>query len=72
LVEPSIAAITKPLAHYKLGDLGIVPRPKPKLGERLGTTSPTLEPIKKMRSIGVQTISAQKVRLYAEQLHVYM
>ena len=55
------AAVNRPLPHYKLGDLGIVPRSHPKLGERTRTTSP-LAPIRKqMRSVGVQTVSAPKV-----------
>ena len=55
------ATVNRPLPHYKLGDLGIVPRSHPKLGERTRTSSP-LAPIgKPTRSVGVQTTSAQKV-----------
>ena len=61
--ESPVAAINRPLPHYKLGDLGIVPPPKPKLGQRLGAASPSLGPVqsRRTRSIGVQTVSAQKV-----------
>ena len=67
--EVPAAAISRPLPHYKLGDLGIVPRSKPKLGERFGATSPALRPVhsRRTRSIGVQTVSAQKVRTDSTQ-----
>lgn len=55
------AAVNRPLPHYRLGDLGIVPRSHPKLGERPRATSPLAPISKKTRSIGVQTVSAQKV-----------
>merc|ERR1719494_701393 len=65
-------AINKPIPHYKLGDLGIVPRPKPKLDTLHHSLSPTRtgEAYKKppTRSIGVQTISAQKAMFFADQL----
>lgn len=57
------AAVNRPLPHYKLGDLGIVPRSHPKLGERTGASSPLAPISKQTRSIGVQTVSAQKVRV---------
>lgn len=55
------AAVNRPLPHYRLGDLGIVPRSHPKLGERPRATSPLAPISKQTRSIGVQTVSAQKV-----------
>ena len=55
------AAVNRPLPHYRLGDLGIVPRSHPKLGERPRATSPLAPINKQTRSIGVQTVSAQKV-----------
>lgn len=62
------ATVNRPLPHYKLGDLGIVPRSHPKLGERTRTSSP-LAPIgKPTRSVGVQTTSAQKAMFFADQL----
>ncbi|XP_015753145.1 PREDICTED: uncharacterized protein C9orf117 homolog [Acropora digitifera] len=62
------ATVNRPLPHYKLGDLGIVPRSHPKLGERTRTGSP-LAPIgKPTRSVGVQTTSAQKAMFFADQL----
>lgn len=62
------ATVNRPLPHYKLGDLGIVPRSHPKLGERTRTSSP-LAPIgKHTRSVGVQTTSTQKAMFFADQL----
>lgn len=62
------AAVNRPLPHYKLGDLGIVPRSHPKLGERTGASSPLAPISKQTRSIGVQTVSAQKAMFFADQL----
>lgn len=62
------AAVNRPLPHYRLGDLGIVPRSHPKLGERPRATSPLAPISKQTRSIGVQTVSAQKAMFFADQL----
>ena len=64
------AAVNRPLPHYKLGDLGIVPRSHPKLGERAGASSPLAPISKQTRSIGVQTISAQKVSANISSIEV--
>lgn len=58
------AAVNRPLPHYKLGDLGIVPRSHPKLGERPGASSPLAPISRQTRSVGVQTVSAQKVSAF--------
>ena len=50
---------SRPLPHYKLGDLGIVPRSKP----ILGPVHTKLMTSRETRSIGVQTFSAQKVKI---------
>ena len=57
------ASISKPLPHYKLGDLGLVPRPGQIAKQRHGVISASSlgPPGAKTRSIGVQTVSAQKV-----------
>lgn len=62
------AAVNRPLPHYKLGDLGIVPRSHPKLGERPGASSPLAPISRQTRSVGVQTVSAQKAMFFADQL----
>lgn len=62
------ATVNRPLPHYKLGDLGIVPRSHPKLGERTRTSSPLAPISKPTRSVGVQTTSAQKAMFFADQL----
>lgn len=66
------AAVNRPLPHYRLGDLGIVPRSHPKLGERPRATSPLAPISKQTRSIGVQTVSAQKVSGVRSFLGTYL
>ena len=61
------------LAHYQLGDLGLIPRPKqpiPTSMDKMRVLSATtrLGGLRKVlcRSVGVQTVSAPKVRTYIE------
>ncbi|KAI8514481.1 hypothetical protein Bbelb_070720 [Branchiostoma belcheri] len=63
------------VAHYRLGDLGLVPRQKDTIssvGQKVGGLSKTtrLAPIRASRpkSVGVQTFSTPKAMFFADQL----
>lgn len=61
---------SRPLPHYRIGDLGIVPRSKPRLGplHSRGAGFGFNMDAPATKSIGVQTFSSQKAMFFADQL----
>ncbi|CAH1270947.1 CFAP157 [Branchiostoma lanceolatum] len=72
-----VSGATDSVAHYRLGDLGLVPRQKDTIslvGQKVGGLSRTtrLAPISRSsmrpKSVGVQTVSSPKAMFFADQL----
>ncbi|XP_035683625.1 cilia- and flagella-associated protein 157-like [Branchiostoma floridae] len=70
-----VSGVADSVAHYRLGDLGLVPRQKDTIssvGQKVGGLSKTtrLAPIRSSRpkSVGVQTFSSPKAMFFADQL----
>lgn len=59
---------SRPQPHYKLGDLGFVPRSKPKLVPLHWKATGLGADATGTRSIGTQTFSSQKAMFFADQL----